>query len=370
MTNNISSASYNASAFAQPPKLISHPSAKQAVSTETASPPSPISPVPSSPSPPVTSDPVVTREQKRQEWSALEKASKLEREAKAKLAKAQTLASAYESKDLEQIAKAHDMSVSDYVRWINQTALSGPTKEKVSPEIQAELEVKRWKEEVDNDREMWKKEMNEAKKAAYINKNILPIIIKSPEKYEFIHDQGVDQVADIVFSFMNEHFTETEQRTGTGEELDIETLLDEMENQYLTNWNEEESAREAKRAKIKKLQSANPSLSKNDETLKSETLTDGILSATPKMIPAARARQTDIDPVDEEIMKAAAIDDNNALADRAPSNNTKKSKANDPVIKAIKNSETYEKYGTTPKNSRLSRENRLAAIAAKQEANQ
>ena len=98
-----------------------------------------------------TETPIDPRTTKRQEFSMLEKARKLDAEAKSKLQKATELEQADASKDLDKIAKANGMSTTDYVRWINAKAVGAPTEKTLSPAEQVAENAKNWQEKMDKD---------------------------------------------------------------------------------------------------------------------------------------------------------------------------------------------------------------------------
>lgn len=286
------------------------------------------------------------RATKRAEFSALEKARKLESTAKEKLRKAESIAAAHQSGDLDQIAKAHDMSTTDYVRWVNAKAIGAPTEKTPTPAEQVAANAKKWQEKIDKDVQELKIAKNVNDKMSYINKNILPHLIKSPEEYEFIHDKGIDQVSDIVYDFMNQHFLET------GEELDPVELIKSLEDQYCEDFRQDLKIKEEKKLKFKKLSTP------------TETKTESTPTGPAKTIGAARSVSH---PTVSEAdilsgINGGAIDED-ALAKKAPSNLVAgASRGNAPAIK-----QPIITGGTTPKSSKYSREARLAALAKSRE---
>ena len=192
-------------------------------------------------------------------------------------------------------------------------------------------------------------------KQSYINKNILPHIVKDPDKFEFITDKGVDQVADLIYDFMNAHYNSTGGKNG-GEELDPVELLTTLEEQYMTKWNEEWQERQTKAAKFKKLQpkttTTDPSKTPNAEGSPVKTI-----GAKTSPHPTGKS--------EAEIF--AGINggelDENVLAQSAPSNLVAGASRGSAPARQVS---SFATGGTTPKNSKYSREARLAAMAKSQ----
>lgn len=295
------------------------------------------------------SNQTTAKDQQRQQWSALEKARKLEADAKNKLAKAEQLSAAYQSGDLEAIARANNKSVSDYVRWVNQTAISAPTKKELTPEAQQAIQAKEWREKIDAKVSKLDEEVNVSKKYGYMNKNIIPHLVKDPDKFEFIHDRGLDEVASEVYDFMNQHYTET-GGAGVGEELDPIPLLEALEQQYFEEWQAEEKIREEKKAKLKKLQT------------KPETTITPSIDAAPKVIGAKTVAHPSAKS-EAEILTGinGAVIDEDALAETAPSNFI--AGPTHGTTKRVNGTPGFATGGTTPKGSKFSREARLAAMS-------
>jgi len=292
--------------------------------------------------------PEEVRSSKRAEFSALEKARQLESSANKKLKDAQELSEAYASGDLERIAKANGKSVSDYVRWINAKAVGTPTEKTLSPQEQIAENAKKWQETIEGKVKELDNEAGLNRKMGYINKNILPHIIKNPDAYEFVMDKDMDKQCDIVYNFMNEHFVES-----NGEELDPVELLNALEEKYMLEFKEEEKIRQEKKKKFKKLQE------KIEEKPEVKLDADGKPLAT-KVSPAGRSvAHPNKSPDDALAISLAGDVTEDALAEAAPSNlvaGASRGSANSKRA-AVPN------IGTTPKGSKFSREVRLAEMA-------
>jgi hypothetical protein len=291
------------------------------------------------------------RAKARADFSALEKSRRLEAEAKAKLKKAQEMSDAYESKDLDRIARAHNMSTSDYVRWVNATAIGAPTDKPLSAQEQIARNQQAWQQQVNEKLSHVDKQVNDLNKLTYINKNILPHLIKAPDKYEFIHDKGVDEQCGIIYDFMNQHWLES----GKTEELDPTALLDALEGQYLEEWKETQ----AKAAKFKKLQRSE--MQKSSE----QSPNPNSPSTTAKTVSAPKGTSSNA-PSEAELFAgingAPLGDSEDALAQEAPSNLIA-----GPSRGSSNNKNEPPRFitgGTTPKNSKFSRKVRLAAMQA------
>lgn len=307
-----------------------------------------------------------TREQKRQEYSALEKARNLEKKARDEVKQAQELADAYQSKDLNRIAKASGFqSVNDYIRWVNVSALQAPVIKELTPEQAAQASAMKWKEEVDTYIKKDKEDKGNNNKFGYINKNILPHIVKDPDKYEFIMDRGVDDVCDEVYVFMNDHYNET-GGPGVGEELDPIPLLEALEEQYMNDWQAEEKAREEKRAKLKKLQSKSPDTKPTDPNVKTVLNSEGqpakVIGAKTVAHPSAKSEAEIFADIN-----GGALGSEDALAETAPSNFVAgPSHGSTPKATRRVGGGFSETGGVTPKGSKFSRESRLAQMASKE----
>src|SRR5258708_2843689 len=294
--------------------------------------------------PPVKNDDV--RATKRAEFSVLEKARKLEADAKEKLKRAEELSAAYDSKDLDRIAKAYNMSTSDYVRWVNAKMIGSPTEKTLTPAEMVQEQARKWQETMENKVKELDYETQFNKKMGYINKNILPHLIKNPEKYELL-TEDMDASADTVYTFMNQHFIETK------EELDPVELLDALEGKYLKDWQDEESKRQERKAKIKKLQAQEVLDKKADVVAK---------PGSGKHISAPKAAEPKLS---EEDQLAAALAggevDEDVLAKDAPSNLI--AGATRGTTAKSTDRRTIPSYGTTPKSSPHSRESPLAPLS-------
>lgn len=214
----------------------------------------------------------------REEFSQLEKARKQVAEANKKAAEAQKLAEAYKSKDINKIAAAMGMTVSEYSLFVNQQVLASPTQPKLTPEQEAKQAALEWKKNIE--RELQEERLLNKQNAqkliqldamSYINKNIVPHIVRNQDKFEMlIQTDDLDAVGLQVYEYMNEHYKKTCGPDGKGgEELDPVVLLEALEEAALEDWqaNEQaeiEKAKEAEKkrlelkAKIKKLNVARP----------------------------------------------------------------------------------------------------------------
>ena len=303
----------------------------------------------------VNSSPASPRATKREEFSALEKARKIEMEANKKLKDAENLAQAYQSGDIDRIAKAQGMNTTEYVRWVNAKAIGAPTSKELTPQEQAAQAAQQWKESVDRDRTDTNQFVNSLKKDSYINKNLLPHLIKNPDTYEFIHDKGIDEVCSFIYDFMNEHFNETGGH-GKGEELDPVELFNDLESQYMQEWQD----RQEKAKKFKKLQS------KTNNKLDSAAHPNGDPSdpnRPAKTIGAAKSITPPQTEADKMAQMLAGGSDEDSLAESAPSNlvagaTRGTSGSNSSSLPA----KSPTSGGTTPKGSKFSREARLAAM--------
>lgn len=214
----------------------------------------------------------------REEFSQLEKARKQVAEANKKAVQAEKLAEAYKSKDINKIAAAMGMTVSEYSLFVNQQVLASPTLPKLTPEQEAKQAALDWKKNIE--RELQEERLLNKQNAqkliqldaiSYINKNITPHIVRNQEKFEMlIQTDDIDAVGLQVYEYMNEHYKKTCGADGKGgEELDPVVLLEALEEQALEDWQANEQAEiektkeaEKKRlelkAKIKKLNISRP----------------------------------------------------------------------------------------------------------------
>ena len=270
--------------------------------------------------PPITT---TTRQQKREEFSALEKARRMESSATEKLKKAEQLAKAYADNDIDAIAKLNNMSTTDWVRQINAKLIGTPINDnKASPISNIENNARSWQESMETQMKEVTRIQNENTKFSYINKNILPHLTKDPDKYEFIYDKGVDEVSELVHDFILNHFIETGGKEG-GEELDPVELLDALEEKYMIEYKDLQS----KASKFKKLQNS--------------------LSPIP----------TKVLPAEKEVAPTTDITDENYLSQNAPSNISGGPSRGTPgkVVKGV----MQQNSGFIPTNSPNSREARL-----------
>jgi len=286
---------------------------------------------------------------KRAEFAALEKSRKLEAAANAKLAKATELAAAYESKDLDRIAKANGMSTTDYIRWVNTSALVKPTRADPTPQELIEQNEKAWRENITQEVELTRQERSENKKWGYVNKNILPHLVKDPAKYEFITDKGQDDICSQIYDFMNQHWLETGGKNG-GEELNPIDLLDAAEDDLMADWKEKQE----KASKFKKLQAK--AAEKTIESVDADGNPVYKRISPGKSVPHPARTENDL------LAQTLGGVDEDALAQSAPSNLVAgPSRGSAKSVRAA--TSTALNVGTTPKGSKFSREARLAAMS-------
>lgn len=296
------------------------------------------------------------RASKRSEFAALERERKSASDQKEALRKAKELSDAIDAKDIDRIAKANGMSVTDYVTFVNRAALGQKTTTTLSPEEAVRKSAQEWQTRTEQELFNLKKEVNETKALNYMNKNIIPHIVKDPDKYEFLIDKDIDEQAYIVYEFMNRHFIETGGING-GEELDPVELLDALEDKYLNEWKETEKMRAEKAAKFKKLK---------EKQIEPESKPENKMEGISKSIPAAKSVSHPSSDADKlaGMLSGDGVDED-ALAKSAPSNligGPSRGSAG-----SVARQPSFQTGGTTPKNSKYSREARLAAMSKSRE---
>lgn len=177
---------------------------------------------------------------RHQEWKNKQQEKKEARQA-AKTNKAgqqQLLAlDALKSGNISQAAQALNTTVADLLALVNNAALSIPTKP-----VELTPEQKRAKDEADyraslenrlKDAESYK---YEATKYQYIKETIDPVFNAKDQngelKYELLNNvKDPNAFKHVAYEYMNQHYVDTFNKTGQGEVLDIQDVLDTMESQ-------------------------------------------------------------------------------------------------------------------------------------------
>jgi len=305
----------------------------------------------------------------KEAWTAIENKRKKEAEAVKVQKKAEAIAEAHKTRDISKIAAAHDMSVVDYVKFVNEATLGAPSVSKLTPEQEQAKAAIEWKKQQESEIQTLKKQVDDNKVENYIYKNMMPHLTKNTEKYELIMDNDPDEQCYKIYNFMNQHFLET-GGPGVGEELDIVELLDAAEEDLKAQFLESEAKLQAdlkaaaeKKAKYKKFQSmVKPDEAKAssapDATKDVEMIPDST-GRMAKRIAAPKGVSKTETPDDKLAQVLSAEDSESALAESAPSNfvagpATGSTPSNKRGISST--------YGSTPKTSKYSRESRLARL--------
>ena len=304
----------------------------------------------------------------KEAWTAIENKRKKEAEAIKVQKKAESIAEAHKTRDINKIAAAHDMSVADYVKFVNEATLGAPSVAKLTPEQEQAKAAIEWKKQQETEIQTLKKEVDSNKVENYIYKNMMPHLTKNAEKYELIMDNDPDEQCYKIYNFMNQHFLDT-GGPGVGEELDIVELLDAAEEDLKAQFLEAEAKLQAdlkaavdKKSKYKKFQamvapegkaSSAPDATKDIDMVQDSTGRMAKRIAAPKNVSKTET------PDDKLAQVLSAEDSESALAESAPSNfvagpATGSTPSNKRGISST--------YGSTPKGSKYSRDARLARL--------
>lgn len=167
------------------------------------------------------------RAKRKEDWSMAEKARAMEASATQKLreAKAYEDALANFDKNPLALAKVLKVPVDELLRKLQGAAFNIETEKVLTPEEQYKLKVMQYDQEMAKIKQDQAAFQNQVVSENYINKRIIPIITKDPDKYECQHFDGIEESAAFVYNYMNDHFQKT------GKELNVVDVLDAFEEQ-------------------------------------------------------------------------------------------------------------------------------------------
>jgi hypothetical protein len=175
-----------------------------------------------------------TNKDRHAQWKQEQSQKKAEREQKRteKQVQKQAQAKALLSQgDLLGAANALDMSPADLVTLVTNAALQiKPEDQKaLSPEEKKQREEEQFRKErlqFEQEQKDWRYQQIASN---YIRDNITPEL-QNKDKYEFIHQNDINQIQSYTYEYMNKHFQET------GETLNAKDVLETIEEQMYQSY--------------------------------------------------------------------------------------------------------------------------------------
>jgi len=194
------------------------------------------------PKPGADGKPAPTR---HEQWKTAQAKAKADREAKGseKVAKSQALARDFlKSGDLAGAAKALGMSPADFREYAQNVLLTVPTPDKeLTPEQKREADEEKLRADLKAIKDENDAFRAQTVRSTYIKDKIAPALADA-EKFQFIHDQGLDKISAYIYDLMNLHYGKTR------EELNPADVAAEVERQLEANFMSSiERARKIKR---------------------------------------------------------------------------------------------------------------------------
>ena len=180
------------------------------------------------------------------QWKAEQKAAREAREAKTakKTVETQALARDFLKKgDLVGSAKALGMSPAEFREYAQNVLLTAPTPDKeLTPEQKRAADEEAFRAEVKTFKAEQEAFRNQTIRSSYIKDKIAPVLADA-EKFEFIHNEGLEKMGAYIYDFMNAHYGKTK------EELSASDVAEEIEKQLEANFTASvEKARKMKKA--------------------------------------------------------------------------------------------------------------------------
>jgi hypothetical protein len=183
-----------------------------------------------------TVDDSAKRHKRKEDWDMAAKARQMQADATEKLKKAQAYDAAVANfdKDPLALAKILGVSVPELLDKMQRAAFSMPTERVLTPEETYKLKTMQYEQEMQQIKQQQINMNNQIIKDNFVNKRVIPELVKNPDKYEIIHaDLGVDQAANFIFNYI------AEQYLATGKELDpadvCQSFEEELEETYRNN---------------------------------------------------------------------------------------------------------------------------------------
>jgi hypothetical protein len=172
---------------------------------------------------------------RREEWSALNEARKLKKEAEELTKQAASFEQVKNSpQKLQALARSMGLTSDELLLTLQKERMSIPTDKVLTAAEQQEQNAKQYEERLTAQEQRIREMEFHTAKSSHINKAILPPLVKEPETFEFCHKYGIDRVASEVYDYCNKLHMEGNPQNEVEVLKEFETALYE---EWETNFN-------------------------------------------------------------------------------------------------------------------------------------